>query len=112
MGRVLRDNGYRLLEALQGFADGVGHGDVDVIARVILFDGKPAVLAARWVDSDVVIIPEGLDKVSGIVYGKELILKSSTARVKVVGRVEWVQRPEVCATGAQLWGWRLRKRRL
>ena len=31
---------------------------------------------------------------------KNLILKSSTSRVKVVGRVAWVQRPGVCATGA------------
>ena len=41
-----------------------------------------------------------------------LIPKSSTARVKLVGRVEWVQRPGVCATGAYLFGWRLRTRRL
>ena len=47
VGRVLRARGYRVLEALQGFADGVGHGDVNVIYRVITFDGKPAVLAAR-----------------------------------------------------------------
>ena len=56
MGRVLRARGYRVLEALQGFADGVGHGDVDVIARVIIFDGKPTVIAARWVESDGIIL--------------------------------------------------------
>ena len=31
---------------------------------------------------------------------KNLIPKSSAARVKVVGRVEWVQILGVCATGA------------
>ena len=43
---------------------------------------------------------------------KNLIPKSSTARVKVVGRIAWFQRPGVCATGALTWGWRLRTRRL
>ena len=47
VGRVLRARGYEVLEALQGFADGVGHGDVNVISRVVPFNGKPAVLAAR-----------------------------------------------------------------
>ena len=31
LGRVLRARGYGVLEALQGFAGGVGHGDVNVI---------------------------------------------------------------------------------
>ena len=39
---------------------------------------------------------------------KNLIPKSYTARVKVVGRVEWVQIPGVFSTGAYPWGWRLR----
>ena len=39
---------------------------------------------------------------------KDLITKSYTARVKVVGRVEWVQIPGVFSTGAYPWGWRLR----
>ena len=45
VGRVLGARGHGVLEAIQGFADGVGHGDVNVIARVIPFDVKPAVLA-------------------------------------------------------------------
>ena len=47
LGRVLRARGYGVLEALEGFVDGVGNGDVDVIARVIPFYGKPSVLSAR-----------------------------------------------------------------
>ena len=47
MGRVLRARGYGVLEGLQGFADGVGHGDVDIIAWLITFYGKLAVLASR-----------------------------------------------------------------
>ena len=52
VGRVLGERGYGVLEALQGFVGRVGHGDVDVISGVILFDGQAAVLAARWVDGD------------------------------------------------------------
>ena len=47
-----------------------------------------------------------------LLSANNLIPKSSTARVKVVGRVEWVQRPGVCYTGAYLWGWRLHTRSL
>ena len=47
VGRVLRARWYGVLEALQGLSEGFGHGDVDVIARVIPFYGKPAILAAR-----------------------------------------------------------------
>ena len=70
VGRMLRERGYGVLEALQGFADGVGHGYVNVIAWVILFDGNPAVLAARWVGSDGVILPEGVKEVGSVVGGK------------------------------------------
>ena len=35
VGRTLRSHGDGVLEAFQGFADGVGHGDVDAIVRVI-----------------------------------------------------------------------------
>ena len=70
MGRVLGARGHRALEALQGFSDGVGHEDVDVIARVVPFDGKPAVLAARWVDSDGVMPPEPVEEVSIVDGGK------------------------------------------
>ena len=44
-----------MLEALQGFADRVGHRDVYVIDRVVPFDGQAVVLAARWVDGGGVI---------------------------------------------------------
>ena len=72
VGRVLRARRYGVLEALQVFADVVGHGDVDLIARVIPFDGNPAVLAVRSVDSDGVIFPERIKEVGGVVGGKEL----------------------------------------
>ena len=52
MERVLGVRGNGVLETLQGFADRFGNGDVDVIARVIPFDGQAAVLAAIWFDSD------------------------------------------------------------
>ena len=39
---------------------------------MVPFDGKPAVLAARWVDSDVLILPEHIEEVGGVVGGKEL----------------------------------------
>ena len=71
MGRVLRARGYRVLESFQGFADRVGHGDVDVIARVIPFDGKPAGFASRWVDSDAVFSPESIEEVGGVLGGNK-----------------------------------------
>ena len=52
VGRVLGARGHGVLEALQGFADRVSHGYVDVISGVVPFDGQAAVLAARWVDGD------------------------------------------------------------
>ena len=57
LGIVLRARGYGVLEALQVFADGFGHGDVDVVFRVVPIDGKSAVLAARRVNGDGVILP-------------------------------------------------------
>ena len=44
--------GRGVLEALQGFADSVGHEDVDVIYGVVPFDFQSTVLAARLVDVD------------------------------------------------------------
>ena len=52
MGRVLGARGRGALEVLQGFADSVGHGDVNLISGVVPFDGHAAVLSARWVDGD------------------------------------------------------------
>ena len=63
---------HGVLEALQGFADRVGHGDVDIIARVVPFDGKPAVFDTRWVNGDGLILPERVEEVGRIVGGKEL----------------------------------------
>ena len=60
-----------MLEAIQGFADRVGHGDVDTIVRVILIDGKSTVLDARRVDGDGVILLECIKEVGGVVGGKE-----------------------------------------
>ena len=60
-----------MLEAIQGFADGVGHGDVDIVVRVVPIDGKSAVLATRWVDGDGLIIPECIEEVGVIIGGEE-----------------------------------------
>ena len=70
VGKLLRVRGYRLLEALQGFADGVGQGDVDVVFRVVSINGESAVLAARWVEGDGVILPEWIEEVGGFGGGK------------------------------------------
>ena len=72
VGRVLVAHGHGVLEALQGFADGVGHGDVNVISKLVPFDGTPALLADRWVNGDGVILPERVEEVGGVVSGKEL----------------------------------------
>ena len=47
MGRVLGERGHGVLEALQGFADNVGHGYVDVIDGVFPFDCQATVLTTR-----------------------------------------------------------------
>ena len=47
-------------------------GDADVIARVVPFDGKLTVFDARWFGGDVVILPECIKEVGGVVGGKEL----------------------------------------
>ena len=70
VGRVLMARGYGVLEALHGFSEGVGHRDVNVLLRVVPTNGKSAVLAARWVDGDGVIIPECIEEVGGVVGGK------------------------------------------
>ena len=75
LGRVLRARGYGVLEALQGFADGVGYGDVDIVFRVVPIDGKSVVLASIWVDGDRVILPECIKEVGGVVGGKEFYFK-------------------------------------
>ena len=72
---MLGARGRGVLEFLQGFADSVGHGNVEVIAGVIPVDCQAAVLAARWVDSDRIIVLERVEEVGGVVYGKELDIK-------------------------------------
>ena len=59
-----------MLEALQGFAGRVGHGDVDIVFWVVPIYGKSEVLAARWLDGDGVMLLECIKKVGGIVFGK------------------------------------------
>ena len=56
--RVLMARRYGVLEVLQVFAEGVGHGYVDVVFQVVPIYGKSAVLSSRWVDGDGVILPE------------------------------------------------------
>ena len=70
MGRMLGAVGDGVLEALQGFVNGVGRGDVDIVFSVFRIDGKSAVLAARWVNGDGVIISECIGEVGGVVCGK------------------------------------------
>ena len=72
VGRVLGVRGHGVLEALQGFTDGFGHGDVDVIARVVPFDGKSEVLSSRGVDGNGAIRPERVEEVGGVVGGEEI----------------------------------------
>ena len=67
VGIVLRARGYGVLESIQGFADGVVHGDVDVVFQVVPIEGKYAVLAASWVDGDGVILTECIEEVGGVV---------------------------------------------
>ena len=71
VGRILGAFGGGLLEAFQGFSDGVGHGDVDVVFWVVPIDGQSLVLAARPVDGDGVMILECIDEVGDVVGGKE-----------------------------------------
>ena len=73
--RVLSARGYRVLDAVQGFADRVQHGDVDVVLQVVSIYGKSAVLAARWVDSDGLILPECIKEVGEVIVSEEFYSK-------------------------------------
>ena len=70
LGGVLRARGYGVLEVLQGFAEGVGHGYVDIVIRLVPINGKSTVPADIWVDGDGVIIPECIEEVCGVVSGE------------------------------------------
>ena len=70
MGRILGAFGDGVLEVFQGFADGVGHGDVDIVFWVVPIDVESTVLAARWVNGDIVMLLECIDEVGGVVCGK------------------------------------------
>ena len=59
------------MEALQGFADVVGHGDFNLVLLVVPINGKSTVLASRWFDGDGVILPECIKEVGGVVSGEE-----------------------------------------
>ena len=56
MGIILGVFGDGVLEVLQGFGDVVRHGDVDKVFLVVPICGQSAVLAARWVDGDGVVL--------------------------------------------------------
>ena len=70
VGRILGAFGEKVSEALQGFGDGVGHGDVDIVFWVVPIDGQSVVLAARWVYGDGVTISKCIDDGGGVVGGK------------------------------------------
>ena len=67
----MRAHGYGVLEALKAFSNGVGHGYVDLVFWIVPIDVKSAVLAARWVDGDGVILPECIEEVGGVVGGEQ-----------------------------------------
>ena len=64
-----------MLEELQGFADRVGHGYVDVIVGVVPFYGQAAVLPSTWVNGDGVICSKRFKEVGGVVCNKGLDAK-------------------------------------
>ena len=62
--------GGGMLEAFQGFADGVRHEDVDEVFCVVSINGQSALLAARWVDCGGVMLSECINEVGGVGSGK------------------------------------------
>ena len=70
VGRILGAFGDGVLEFFQGFADGVGHGDVNTVFWVVPINGHYSVLAAIWVNGDIVMLLECIDEVGGVVGGK------------------------------------------
>ena len=58
VGRILGAFGNGVLEVIQGFSDGVGHGYVNIVFWVVPINGQSAVLASRWFDGDVIMLLE------------------------------------------------------
>ena len=71
----MEEFGDGVLEALQGFDDGVGHRDVDLFFWVVPIDGQSTVLSGRWFDGDQVMLAEHIEEVGGVVGGKKLDAK-------------------------------------
>ena len=97
---ILGGFGVGVLEAFQGFADGVGHGAFDLFFWVVPIDSQSAVFSARPVDGDGVCFWSASMRWVASSAAKNLMPKLSTGRVKFLGRVECLQRPEVFSTGA------------
>ena len=70
VGRILGGGGEGVLEAFQGFADGVRYVNVDIVFWVVTIDGQSSVLAAIWVNGDGVVISECINEVVGVVGGE------------------------------------------
>ena len=64
---MLGEFGDRVSEALKGFNDGVGHGDVNIIFWVVPINGQSAVLASIWVNGDGAMLSESIEEVGGVV---------------------------------------------
>ena len=60
-----------MLEAFQGFSDGVEHGYVNVVFWLVPIDGQSTVIASRPLDGDRVMILEFIDEVGVVVSGEE-----------------------------------------
>ena len=54
--RILGEFGDRFLGELEGFSDGFGHGDVDIVVWVVPINGLSSVFAIIWVNGDVVML--------------------------------------------------------
>ena len=86
--RILGAFGDGLFEAFQGFADRVGHGDVDILFWVVPINGQSAVLASIWVDGDGVMCSECINEVGGLVGGEEIDAKVIYSKGEGGGKVK------------------------
>ena len=71
VGIMLGAFGGGVLEALQGFSSGVGNGNFNIVLWLVPINGQSAVLTARWVNGDEVMLSERIEEVGGGVGGKE-----------------------------------------